>query len=394
MLKRFLGRPSPDLKSNASDPTYRGPNELGAEALDRDQGYWTSDQWGLAWLADTYVLGSSGLFPKLPTAAALRSWNRYRVDQGGQLTPREFQRVMLFALVLAGESFNQRGEAGRLIPRGKPFRIDFDDETNLPIEYEWQYNRTPPVVLPASQVIHSFVRTRPGQRRGDDLYELVQDIAAERRGFIFAVIKLAKMASLLRLFHKRGSGNMLMGQETTQVDPEEQVTVDFTRDGITRIGPRDEIISPNISAGPIRIMDVERAAGGAIGKPYGISRMQASRDYSDTSYSSARYAGLIDAATWERYQLVILGVMEEVFAGWPGRAEFGISDPTGIEWVLPRFPSVDPQKDAMVDKVYIELGVRSRQQVIRRFGGDPNEVFQEIDEYEARRAPAGGNPDP
>ena len=364
------------------------------ERLGYDAEEWSSTQWGLAWLADTYVLGEEGIMPKLSNPQATRAWNRHKVDPASQLTPREFSRVLLFAMVNEGEAFYQRLE-GRLMPRGKPFKIHYDDK-NIPTEYEWHFLNEPNVIAPAADVKHLFIPTRPGQKRGDDLYKLVRDIASEKRSFIFALIKLAKISSLLRLFHKRNAGNMYIGSDTTadDVPKEKTADIDFTKDGITEIGPRDEIISPNISAGPIRVMEVERAAGGAIGQPYGISRMQASRDYSDSSYSSARFASLIDSATWKRYQGKLLEAQEEVMVLWPGRALYEIADPEAVEWTLPRFPSVDPHRDAQVDKVYVELKVRSRQQVIRRLGEDPESTFGEIQEYEARFGSSGGQNNP
>ena len=356
---------------------------------------WTAAQWGLGWLADTYVLGQRGIEPKLSESAAQKAWQMFTVDTANQLYPREFQRVILMTAVLDGEIFVRRVD-GKLMPMWKVSQIEYDKETDMPERYVWRRSGKPTIYAVPSEVIHLFIHTRPGQKRGDDLYSLVADIARERRQFIFAVIKSAKMASLLRLFHKR-RGNPAMGIGATPEDANKQVAIDWTQDGITEIGSNDEIVSPNVSTGPAQILDVERAAGGAIGQPYGISRMQATRDYSDTSYSSARFASLIDAATWSRYQMLMLRITREMYRLWPDRALLQLDD-LEPEWILPQFPSIDPTKDAVVDKMYIELGVVSHQAVIRRHGGDPEEVQRENEEWEDRRSRRqrtnGTDPDP
>ena len=356
---------------------------------------WTAAQWGLGWLADTYVLGQRGVEPKLSDANARKAWQMSTVDAANQLYPREFQRVILMCAVLDGEIFVRRVE-GKLMPMIQVSEIKYDKETDMPEQYIWRRSGKATVYATPAEVIHLFIHTRPGQKRGDDLYSLVADIARERRQFIFAVIKSAKMASLLRLFHKR-RGNAAMGIGATPEDANTTVAIDWTQDGITEIGANDEIVSPNVSTGPAQILDVERAAGGAIGQPYGISRMQATRDYSDTSYSSARFASLIDAATWARYQMLMLRITREMYRLWADRATYQLEE-LEPEWILPQFPSIDPTKDAVVDKMYIELGVLSRQEVIRRRGGDPEEVLREIDEWQDRqnrRQPTNGpNPDP
>ena len=394
MLARLLGwrpRPSRATRHHAVNNVDPGnPTSLrwlaGGQSLD-----WTATQWGLLWLADTYVLGTRGIEPKLPTAEATAEWHRHKVDPDMTLTPRAFQRVILASLLLDGEAFTRR-EAGHLEPMPLPYRIHEDDRGKVSA-YEWRPDKLPPIMLPTEAVIHTFLRVRPWQKRGYALYPLVEDIARERRQFLFGVIKAAKMTSLLRLFHKRRSGNPLMHAEATAEDADSVVEIDWTADGITGIGPNDDIISPQISSGPVPVLDVERAAGGAIGQPFGISRMQATRDYSDTSYSSARFASLMDAATWERYQGELLELTRELYRLWPGRASD--DDP---EWHLPHFPSIDPTKDAAVDKMYIELGVTSRQEVIRRRGGDPEQVRREIEEWQPtqpqeRSAPDAGNTD-
>lgn len=383
---RWFRREQPGAREAhvTSDASPRESNWDHRDAVGGDAMPWTAAQFGIGWLADTYVLGERGIEPKLPSDEARRAWSLYRPDPDGQLFVREFQRVALLSMLLDRDCFLLR-DGGRLRPMPGPYEIHRDKATDLPVRYEWRPRGRPKIEAPASDVIHEFLRVRPGQRRGYDLYGLVEDIARERRQFVFDIIKLAKMAARLRIFHKR-SGRPTIGAQARAAQTERTVEVDWTTDGLIEIGEKDDIVFPTMSSGPMPVLDVERAAGGAIGQPFGISRMQATRDYSDTAYSSARMASLTDAATWQRYQQPLLRITREAYRLWPGRLYFVL--PEEPEWIIPRFPSIDPTKDAMVEKIYVELGVMSRQEVIRRHGGDPETTMREIEEWERRRQPA------
>ncbi len=342
---------------------------------------WDATQWGLGWLADSYVLGDHGIRPRLESAQAISLWDRYTVDAEGALTPRDYQRVMLMMLVIEGEYWEIITEDDQIMPMWAPSRTEYDTSTGMPRSYTWQRSGMPQLVVGPDRVRHLYLRTQPAQRRGDRLFDLVAPMAEERRAYIRALVSLAKLISTMRIFHRRGGGNPVVSA-TAAPTSEEAVTVDFSESGITPIGPRDEIISPSISASPTSVRDVERAAGGYIGMPYGISRMQATRDFSDANYSSARLANLIDSQTWRRYQRVIGHAMDLIWERWPMRATYALE--MQPDWVYPELPSVDPHREAMVDRTQIEMGVVSRQQVMRRLGHEPETVMREIDEWRAR----------
>ncbi len=49
------------------------------------------------------------------------------------------------------------------------------------------------------------------------------------------------------------------------------------------------------------------------------------------------------------------------------------------EYILPKQISLDPNKDAQYEKILVDMGVKSKSQVIRDLGQDPIRVFEEID---------------
>ena len=344
---------------------------------------WTDDQWSLAWLADAFVLGDWGIEPRLPSAEMLTLWREHVVDAEGQLRPRDYQRLIVMMLVAEGNYFEYEDETG-LHPMPRPSEIKRSPQTRMPVEYVWHINNRPAIRVDADRVWHYFLPTYPQQQMGADLFATVAEVAAERRGFLPAVIQLARLTSIMRIFHKRDAGAPFIDGDWEEDDG--PLEIDWRRSGITPIGPGDEIISPSISAGPISVTDVERATGGAIGRPYGISRLQASRDASDSNYSSAKLAANSDAQAWRRYQPIVQRATQRVYQ--QTIQIDGVPLPPSPEWEYPVMPSVDPHRESQVDRQQIADGVVSRQMVMRRLGHDPEQVMRDIEEWQ-RRFPDG-----
>ena len=350
-------------------------------------GQWTDDQWSLAWLADAHVLGDWGIEPELEEPA-LSDWRTHYVDADRTLTPRDYQSLLVMAIVATGTAYEYEDPDGiHVMP--PPTAIRRAGPRNRPVSYEWQLPGWERIIRPAEVVTVHYLSTTPQQQLGVDLYDAIADVARERRRFLPAVIQLARLTSIMRLFHRRSGGASYLGAPEEADEIEEPIEVDFDRSGITEIAAGDEIISPTVSAGPIRVAEVERATGGAVGRPFGISRLAASRDYSDANYSSAKLAEITDRQAWQRYQRVVLRATQPLYARWPGVAEYPLLPKTPV-WRFPAMPPVDPHRESAVDRQQIADGVVSRQMVMRRYGRDPERVMAEIEEWNARFGSASG----
>jgi len=55
-----------------------------------------------------------------------------------------------------------------------------------------------------------------------------------------------------------------------------------------------------------------------------------------------------------------------------------------FQWLPGRKSAIDPEKEANADKIRIESGVKSKREVILQSGRDPEQVFQEIEDEQAR----------
>ena len=373
----FRNRPGRTLQLAEPYPTSARYEQVAAEAR---AGGWSPVQWKLIWLADGFSLGRRGIRPRFRVPDADEAWDTFMVDPALQHNPRDFQRVVLACLVADGEAFVQL-VGGKFMPVPAPFKINYGDN-NIPIDYVWQ---TPEAkTVPADEMLHLFIRVRPGQKRGDCLFLPISDIAEERLQYIKAIIKLGKMAARLWLFQKRRGGSEITSGETTANSPEarpEVAKIDFTKDGITQIGPQDDVVAPGVSGQPLAPSEVDKSIGTTMAMPYGISRMQLMGDFSDTNYSSARFADLTDHSVWMRYQDLLLRLMKKVYEAWPDRA---LHESNFVTWHLPTFPHTDPVRWANMNQILINNKLKSPQEVIMEDDRDPETTFRLIEEFQAR----------
>ena len=66
--------------------------------------------------------------------------------------------------------------------------------------------------------------------------------------------------------------------------------------------------------------------------------------------------------------------------------------PSDIQWLEPPYRSVDPVKDATANRILVELGVKSRAEVIRERGRDPESVLAEVEEESGNANPGANQP--
>lgn len=129
----------------------------------------------------------------------------------------------------------------------------------------------------------------------------------------------------------------------------------------------------------------------------GVSYASISGDFSDANYSSMRAASLIEQEVWKTLQTFVMEQFHDpVFIDW---LELAIDTGTlliaGQEPVRPlqqymprswqprRWAWVDPAKEMKAHGEAIDRRLKSRSEVIREMGRDPEEVWREIQEENA-----------
>lgn len=130
-------------------------------------------------------------------------------------------------------------------------------------------------------------------------------------------------------------------------------------------------------------------------------------DLTQVNFSSIRAGTLDERDMWKTLQGFYAEIKELIFGRWLGMAMIYDADLKALPYTKfdkfnapsffgRRWDWVDPKNDAAADREAVALRVKSRGQIIRESGRDPDEVWAELDEEERRgmtapHAGGGGN---
>lgn len=136
----------------------------------------------------------------------------------------------------------------------------------------------------------------------------------------------------------------------------------------------------------------------------GVSYVTGGNNLEAVNYSSARVGIMGEREVWQLIQEDVLdGVHQTVFAhalrygllsapqlaGFnPSRYDEALDSAT---WTARRWAELDPLKSANADDINLKNRLTSPQRIIRARGEDPDEIEQELREWEERNGPVGGN---
>jgi lambda family phage portal protein len=265
----------------------------------------------------------------------------------------------------------------------------------------------PAVRIPASTILHIFRPLLPGQVRGLSWLAPILLPGHEIDQLLDALLVRAKVSALHTGFiYNAEAGAPYSGQQqgdvlTVGMEPGTLVNLPSNK-RIEFSSPPDSGNAPELAVSILRTM----AAG------VGLTYEQLTGDYSHVSYSSARAATLEFRRFCEAIQhhVMVFQFCRPVwtqFVRWqvlngtvPASA---LMDPArglqSAKWLPPKWPWVDPLKDANAAIREMEANLRSRSEVIAERGYDAEEVDAEIAEDRARAdrlgiAPGAGNPAP
>lgn len=138
----------------------------------------------------------------------------------------------------------------------------------------------------------------------------------------------------------------------------------------------------------------------------GVSYAQLSGDYSDANYSSMRASQLIEQEVWKTLQTWVVEQWHDpLFDAWleaaidTGTLLIGGREPSGpLEryqprgWQPRRWAWVDPQKEMTAHGMALDRRLKSKSEIIREMGRDPDEVWREIAEENALMESLGLDP--
>ena len=235
--------------------------------------------------------------------------------------------------------------------------------------------------VPASDVLHIFERTRPGQVRAVSWFAASILPAKELDEYQDAQVMKQKIAACLAVITSDIDGqNGPLGT----ADDTENPGVDALEPGaILNLPPGKHVDVVT----PPQVTDYEpfvRANNRKIAKGLGVTYEDYTGDYSQVNFSSARMARLAhydNVHDW-RWLLLIPQFCDPVW-GWAVEAmqlAGLVSGPVGVEWTAPGMPMIEPDKEGLAIMRNVRSGIQTLGEAIRERGFDPDEFLQEYAE--------------
>lgn len=255
------------------------------------------------------------------------------------------------------------------------------------------------VEFPAVQQIG--VKRRPGQSRCVPLFHAVMQDLRDLDLLLLASLKRVQIAACLALFIKTEKSVSNLFEVTAQkygYKLDQQIEPGM----IFKLYPHEsvETLVPNFNApelGSFVVMLCRR-----IGAALGVSWQVVLRDFSESTYSSARTDKMDAWQTWDILQALFVEtdaapewrevMADAVLRGEPELARAGVTlaDVQEVEWIPNGRPWIDPLKEAQANEVALRMGVTSRNEICAKLGKEyrrvrEQELQDELWERERRR---------
>lgn len=270
-----------------------------------------------------------------------------------------------------------------------------------------------------AQVIHLFELERPGQTRGKagivaglakaKILEKFQGVSLEA-----AIVNAMYAAVIESEFNYTQIAEAMGGDDPARVATavlgaqagfHEAAPVKLDGVKIPHLYPGEQLkFMPANHPGP-NYAEFEKSTLRHMAAAFGISYEQLARDYSETNYSGAR-AGMVEA--WKfftsRRTLIASRFASMIYALWleeaidrgeaelpPGAADF-YAVKTALarcDWIGPGRGHIDPYKEAMADRLEMQMGTLTLEQACAERGQDWEETLEQIARERKRMAELG-----
>lgn len=253
-----------------------------------------------------------------------------------------------------------------------------------PLNYSIQTNSTQRV--PSSKVLHYFIPEFPGQERGfPDCIAVIKTLD-DFNSYNEATIVQKKIASSAMGF--------ITNSDNTQEEildgenPEREFVEYFEPGSIKELAPGQQIQTLNPQAGTDKITEFTDAILTTISTGLGIPKQSLISDTSSASYSASKLADRMSREGFKtRSNLLISKVLKPIYREFLKRimvSELNNLSFTNFEnianctFITVKQISLDPVKDAQYEQVLLDMGVKSKSQIIRDLGMEPQHVFEEL----------------
>lgn len=281
---------------------------------------------------------------------------------------------------------------------GRPVAYHLMQLTKTSQTYLNYYNQKNYLRVPAEEIVHLYITDFVDQKRGlpwisTGLQRLKMLGAYEDAALVAARIGASQMG-----FFKSPTGEQFDGDSETDDGFEMEAEPGMFRN----IGDLEfQQFDPKYPTGefPNFMKQCLRGISSGLGVDYNTF----ANDMSDVNYSSARVGMLETREVWIALQgWLIRNLIQPIYEEWlelqydlgnitiPRRNKQPMSLNRGIDYYLPalfqgrRWKWVDPAKEITANEKAVALRITTRSRIITEQGGDPDQVFQDLAEEEAK----------
>jgi len=253
-----------------------------------------------------------------------------------------------------------------------------------PLNYTIQTNSTQRI--PASEILHYFIPEFPGQERGfPDCIAVIKTLD-DFNSYNEATVLQKKIASSAMGFITNSDNTqeeLLDGE-----NPDREYVEYFEPGSIKELAPGQQIQTLNPQAGTDKITEFYDAVLTTISTGLGIPKQSLISDTSSASYSASKLADRMSREGFKtRSNLLISKVIKPIYREFIKRIMVtelnnlsftNFENIASVNFITVRQISLDPNKDAQYEQVLLEMGVKSKSQIIRDLGMEPQHVFEEL----------------
>jgi len=248
----------------------------------------------------------------------------------------------------------------------------------------WEQIRGNYIRIPAEEMTHIFFPTEPGQTRGYPPIAPVMNTIHQLNGLNEATLVSARaVASQMAFLEKPPGGGKWTGKDD---DGNPEIKIEPLALPVLPAGWKVQAWNPK---GPeiyepfARAMKLEVAVG------CGISYPAISGDLSAVNFSSIRAGNMQDQEYFKTIQRIIIDrLVYPIFEKWlkvnlingnlkplPFTKYNKFNSPV---WSCKRWPYVNPTDEASARQTELQMGIKSRTQMIEESGGDVEDVFRQL----------------
>lgn len=295
-------------------------------------------------------------------------------------------------------------DSSQMTPKKKGNRVAGGIEYNYynrPVGYYFRqyeingFTLSEPVYVEAKDVIFYFTKRRPSQiREMSDMAHTIPRIR-DANEFMTAVSVKERILSCLAVFIKKVTPSVSQNGRTgiiSETTKEKSYEGKMITPGMIReLNAGDEIQVVNPSGQATDAERYTKTQERLIGAGSGISYEAASRDMSQSTYSSARQGMIEDDTTYYEEVEWIMDIMSEVYETFFISAVLaGLIKANGFwehkeqylehEWIRPPKQWIDPLKEANATKIALMSGQKTFPQVAAENGNDWRKQLDETAE--------------